>query len=61
MSVEVSGRAGGQNHVLQVGLNQFLDLALSQQEVLTAIRILRIYHWLKLKMLREGLQWKDKR
>ena len=61
MSVEVWDHASVQNHVLQVE-NQFFNLALSQQEVLTtAIRILRIYYWLKLKMLREGLQWKEKR
>ena len=51
MSVEVWDQASGQNHVLQVE-NHFLNLALSQQEMLTtAIRILRIYFWLKLKML----------
>ena len=59
MSVEVSDQASCQDHVLQVE-NQFFNLSLSQQEVLTtAIRILRIYYWLK--MLREGLQWKDKK
>ena len=61
MSEEVWDQASGQNHVLQVE-NQFFNLPCSQQEVLTtAIRILRIYYWLKIKMLQEGLQWKEKR
>ena len=58
MNVEVWNQASGQNHVLQVE-NQFFNLACLQQEVLTtAIRILRIYYWLK--MLQEGLQLKEK-
>ena len=56
IGVEVWDQASGQNLVLQVE-NQFFNLALSQQEVLTTgIRILRIKYY-----LREGLnQWIDK-